>query len=111
MISSVLAMLMLAPPPADTVARARKEYSACLSGFMKQSLKEKVEDGAFESGIGPACTAQETRFRSAVVAVDTAAGIKRAAAEENADLEISDMLANIKEAFKDYKSSNTSPGR
>jgi hypothetical protein len=46
-----------------------------------------------------------------VVSVDTAAGLKRAAAEENADLEISDMLANIKEAFKDYKSSNTSPGR
>lgn len=107
MISSVLAMLLLAQP-AD-LPRARKEYSACLSGFMKKSLKEKVEDSAFESGLAAACSAQEQKFRSVVVATDTAAKIKRAEAEENATMEISDMLANTKEMFKDYKSSNTSP--
>lgn len=109
MISTVLAMLMMAPP-ADSVARARKEYSACLSGFMKKGLKDDMEDAAFEAGIAPACTAQEQKFRAAVIAVDTAAGIKRADAEEGAGLEVEDLLSNTKAMFKDYKSTNTSPG-
>ena len=113
MISSVLAMALAAAAPgpsADAIARARKAYSACLSGFMKKSLKDGAEEAAFESGLAPACTAQEQAFRAAVIAADTASGMKRAAAEENAGMEVEDILANTKEMFKDYKSTNTSPG-
>ena len=114
MISSVLAMTLAAAAPgasaADSIARARKAYSACLSGFMKKSLKDKAEDAAFESGLAPACVTQEQAFRAAVISADTAAGIKRAAAEENAKFEVDDILNNTKEMFKDYKSTNTSPG-
>ena len=109
MISSVLALAMFAQPATEALPRARKEYSACLSGFMKKSLKEKVEDAAFESGLAAACSAQEQKFRAIVVATDTAAKIKRADAEENAAMEIADMQANTKEMFKDYKTTNTSP--
>ena len=108
MISSVLALAMLAQPAAD-LPRARKEYSACLSGFMKKSLKDKVEEPAFESGLAAACSAQEQKFRAIVIATDTAAKIKRADAEENATLEITDMQTNTREMFKDYKSTNTYP--
>jgi hypothetical protein len=113
MISSVLAMTLAAAAPgqsaADSIARARKAYSACLSGFMKKGLKDGMEDAAFESGLAPACSGQEQAFRTAVIAADTAAGIKRAAAEENAGLEVEDILTNTKEMFRDYKSTNTTP--
>jgi hypothetical protein len=112
MISSVLAMALAAAAPGpspDAIARARKAYSACLTGFMKKGLKDGMEEAAFEAGVGPACAAQEQAFRGAVIAADTAAGLKRAAAEENAGFEIDDMLANTKEMYKGYKASNTSP--
>jgi len=113
MISSVLAMALAAAAPgpsaADSIARARKAYSACLSGFMKKSLKDGAEDAAFENGLSPACAAQEQAFRAAVIAADTASGMKRAAAEANAGTEVEDILSNTKEMFKDYKATNTSP--
>ncbi|HEY0147562.1 MAG TPA: hypothetical protein VGB70_01015 [Allosphingosinicella sp.] len=112
MISSVLAMALAAAAPGsspDALARARKAYSACLTGFMKKSLKDKMEVDAFGTALGPACAAQEQAFRTAVISVDTAAGIKRAAAEENAGMEVTDMVANAKEMFEVYKTSNTLP--
>ena len=110
MISSVLAMALAAAAPgspSDGLARARRDYSSCLSGFMKKGLKDKMDLDAFGAALGPACAAQEQAFRSAAISVDTAAGIKRAAAEENARMEVADMLANAKEKFEVYKSSNT----
>jgi hypothetical protein len=113
MISSVLALALAAAAPGpspDAIARARKAYSACLGGFLKKGLKDGMEEAAFEAAIGPACTAQEQAFRTAVIAADTAAGVKRATAEENAGSEVDDMLLNTKEGFKSYKTTNTSPG-
>ena len=112
MISSVLAMALAAAAPGpspDAIARARKAYSACLGGFMKKSIKDNADDAAFTAGLKPACAAQEQAFRAAVIASDTAAGLKRAAAEENAGLEIDDMLANAKETFKDTKADAADP--
>ena len=100
MISTVLAMLMMAPSPA-VIANARRDYSMCLDSFMKKGIKDKMEQAAFESGMVPACAAKEAAFRSVVVAADMAVGIKRADAEENATLEIDDIQLNIKELFRD----------
>ena len=102
MISSVLAMALAAAAPGpspDAIARARKAYSACLGGYLKKSLKDGAAGAAFESGLTTACASQEQAFRAALISVDTAAGIKRAAAEENAGLEIDDMVANTKETY------------
>jgi hypothetical protein len=113
MISFVLAMAVAAAAPGpspDAISRARKAYSTCLSGFMKKSVQDKVADAAFESGLAPACTAQEQAFRATVIAADVAAGIKRAAAEENAAFEVNDMLSNTKESFKNFKPAAASPG-
>jgi hypothetical protein len=100
MIATMLAMLMMAPSP-EAVATARRTYSACLGNFMKKSIHERIEQAAFESGLVPACAAQEQAFRATLIAVDVAAGIRRPAAEENAKLEIDDLQANIKETFRD----------
>ena len=98
MISSVLAMLLLAPSPQAIVA-ARKDYSACLSNFRKEKAKDKLDLAAFETGIDAACSAKAQQLRSAIIAVDTAAGIKRAAAEQGAGDEIEMLRENIKELF------------
>ena len=102
MISSVLALALAAAAPGpspDALARARKAYSACLGGYLKKSLKDGAKSADFESGLPAACTAQEQAFRAASIAIDSAAGIKRAAAEENAGLEVDDMIANTKETY------------
>ena len=102
MISSVLAMALAAAAPGSSpaaVIQARKAYSACLGAFMKKSVADKTEAAAFASGLGKACVAQEQAFRAASIAVDTASGIKRAEAEENAGMVVDDMIANTKETF------------
>jgi hypothetical protein len=101
MISALLATMLLAPPSPSAIATARREYSACLSDFMKQGIKERIEAAAFDAGLVPACAAKEAAFRSVVIAADVAAGIKRTEAEGNAKFEIDDLQTNIKETFRD----------
>ena len=109
MISSALALMLLAAPSPEAVARARNDYNRCVTAQLKKSLDAKAEEAAFVSDLATACGAKEAAFRATVISVDTAAGIKRAAAEEGANFEIEDMVANAKELFRDYKLSNTSP--
>lgn len=100
MISTLIAMMMLAPSP-EAVAAARRTYSQCLSAYMKKSIHDRTDEAAFTAGLVPACATQEQAFRTTLIAVDTAAKIKPADAAENAKFEIDDMQANIKETFKD----------
>jgi hypothetical protein len=100
MVSTVLAMLLMAPSP-EAVALARRDYSRCLSEFMKKSVKENMTPDAFDAALTPACAAKEQVLRTTIVAVDMAAKIKRAEAEENAGFEVDDLQANIKEVFRD----------
>ena len=101
MISALLALMLAAPSP-DALASARKEYNRCLTAYMKTSVDKKADEAAYESGLSGACGAKESAFRNASIAVDSAAGIRRASAEENADLEIKDMRTNSVELFKDW---------
>jgi hypothetical protein len=105
MISALLALLLAAPSP-DALAVARKEYNRCLTAYMKTSVDKKVDVSAYDTGMSAACGAKETAFRNASIAVDAAAGIRRAAAEENAGLEIQDMRTNSLETFKDWAKNN-----
>ena len=109
MISSALALMLLAAPSPEAVARARNDFNSCLTAQMKKALKEGAEESAFTTGLGPACAAKEAAFRATVISVDTAAGIKRADAEEGASFEIEDMVTNTKELFRDYKAGGFTP--
>jgi hypothetical protein len=102
MISALLATMLLAAPSPDGVAAARREYSSCLSAFMKTALKEKMEPAAFDSAVATACTPKEQAFRASSVSFDVAVGTKRAAAEETATMDVQDMLANVKELYRDH---------
>jgi hypothetical protein len=109
MISTVLAMMVMAPPSADVINRARLDYTRCLRATMKTSLKDKIDVAAFEAAAVAACAPKAQLLRTAIVAADTAAGIKRASAEENASADLEDILVNTRESYADYLSSGTLP--
>ena len=112
MISHVLAFVLLAAPsPANLnqLNQARQTYSGCLSTLLKTNLKDRVAPDAFETTLAGACKAEETAFRTAAISTDVAMGTSRTSAEENARFEITDMVDNTKQRYKDYVETNTEP--
>ena len=109
MISTVLTMMLAAAPAPAVLNSARREYSTCLQAFMKSSLKEKMDPAAFDAALAPACESKAQAFRGASIAADTAIGIKRAAAEENAGTELEDLRANTKEYYRTYHRIGSAP--
>ena len=116
MISHVLAfVLMAAAPPSGLQAKqaslvqARQGYAGCLGTLLRSNLKEKVEPDAFNTAIGSSCKTEEATFRNASVATDISMGTSRASAEQSANFEITDMVTNTKERYKDYVDSKTEP--
>ena len=109
MISQVLILLAFAAAPVDKINDTRRAYSSCLTALVKSELDAKTDPAGFEAKIATACQSQQTAFRDAIIAVDVAAGIKRATAEENAATEIGDFIGTAKESFRDYHESKTKP--
>ncbi|TMJ11461.1 MAG: hypothetical protein E6G94_16090 [Alphaproteobacteria bacterium] len=110
MISYVLALMLAAgPASADKLALARREYSHCLKAFMDQSVKDKMTKEAFATALPTACSDKLQTFRTYSISSDTAVGIKRAVAEENAASEVQDLMANTKELFTDYTTPEPAP--
>ena len=109
MISQLLLLLAFAAAPADKINDTRRAYSTCLTKLVKSELEAKTDPAGFEAKVMTACQSEQTAFRDAIIAVDVAAGIKRAAAEENASTEIGDFISNAKESFRDYYESKTKP--
>lgn len=109
--AALATVLALAAPIAaqNNMAQARRAYSNCLNGLMKADLKTKVEVAAFEAKLPTACAAQETSFRNIMIASDTAAGIKRADAEEGVQMEVSDMRTNTLDLYRGYVETNSAP--
>jgi hypothetical protein len=109
MISPVLLFVLLAAPPVNNLNQARQTYSGCLGSLLKSNLKERVAPDAFEATVSTSCKAEEATFRNASVSTDVAMGIKRTDAEQNAVLEITDIVDNTKQRYKDYVETNTEP--
>jgi hypothetical protein len=99
MISQVLLIAMMAAGPSD-LAAARTNYSKCLGSYTRAQVKEGVSAEAFQANIATVCKAEETSFRSASIAVDLAARIPRATAEQNVTDEIGYIYENAVETFK-----------
>lgn len=109
MISHVLMFVLLAAPSPANLNQARQSFSGCLSSLLKTNLKERVAPDAFETTLSTACKAEEATFRTTSIGVDVALGIKRSDAEQNATLEITDIVDNTKARYKDYVETNTEP--
>lgn len=109
MIAHLLMVGMLWSAQHPNVNSARQGFSACLGTLLRGNLRERVVPDAFESSLAQACKAEEAAFRHAVVTQAVAAGASRAAAEQNAQFEITDMIDNTKQRYRDYVETNTEP--
>jgi len=110
MISHVLMFVLLAgPAQVNNLNQARQTYSGCLSTLLKTNLKDRIAPDAFETTLAQSCKAEETAFRNASISTDVSMGTSRASAEQNASFEITDMVDNTKQRYKDYIETNTEP--
>ena len=109
MVSHVLMFVLLAAAPQVNLNQARQTYSGCLGTLLKTQLKERAAPDAFETVLASSCKSEESSFRNAVISTDVAAGTSRASAEQNATFEITDIVDNTKQRYKDYVETNTEP--
>jgi hypothetical protein len=114
MISHVLLMAFLAAPaPAASSAanptQARKALATCLNDAVKADLDAKVAPAAFQTKLPTLCANEKEAYKSASIAADTAGGIRRATAEQNATMDLDDVAASTIDRYKDFFESNSKP--
>ena len=109
MISHVLMFVLLAAPTPAALNQARQTYSGCLSTLLKSNLKERIAPDTFATSLATACKGEETAFRTASVSLDVANGTSRTSAEQSANFDITDIVENTKQRYKDYVETNTEP--
>jgi hypothetical protein len=117
MLSQVLSMVLsaAAPAAADQAAgapnpnAARQAYSRCLSGLVKDDLRQKVAPDAFAPKLAAACKAEEAAFRAAIVRDDLARRVARAMAEQGAAEQVDELRVNAAETYKSYFEAGAAP--
>lgn len=101
MISSVLTlMLAMTAAQSDTTRSAREAYTACLRTYVNHSIESHMSAADFGTAFPQQCTTQETAFRAAVIARETAIRSTRANAEQTARDEIDEAKTNFRERFE-----------
>ena len=85
---------------ADQASEARTVYARCLSDAVKNDLKEKIEPAAFKEKLATLCQAERDAFKAASLAADRQSGIRGTRAEENAQLDIDDVVANAVDHYQ-----------
>lgn len=100
MLTLAVALAVAAPNP-DSLIAPRKAYAACLKAFENQSASDKMAPEAYGEAVKTACSVEMDSFKSALVKYDMAMGVKRAAAEANAQRDVEDYWAESGERFKD----------
>ena len=100
MLSITLAAMLAAAPAAGPPGGPRKAYSACLMKFEKAKAGEKLSAEQFVAAAKAACAGEEAAFRKSLVDYDVRAGMKRADAEEGAQMQVEDYLANAADTFQ-----------
>lgn len=106
---NLLLSILLAANPVQSLNQARQAYAGSLGNLLRADLKERIASEAFETRLASSCSAEQMAFRNASVAADVALGTSRATAEQNANFEITDMLDNTKQRYRDYLETNTEP--
>ncbi|MBA4089520.1 MULTISPECIES: hypothetical protein [Sphingomonadaceae] len=94
-VAASLVMMLAAAPSADAVGAGRKEFSKCLSAQVQPALEKKLPVGDFQAEMKKACADKEAAFRAAIVASDKADKMSDAAANSDADDQISEYVDKI----------------
>jgi hypothetical protein len=85
---------------ADQASDARTAFARCLSLAGKSDLKEKVAPSAFKEKLATLCQAEREAFKAASLAADRQSGIRGPRADENAQLDIDDVVANAADHYQ-----------
>lgn len=96
-----------APPPNPNVQR--QAFTHCIAEIVATDLHANTAVDAFKAKLASICKAEEAAFRDASVRSDLAVGIKSAAAQDNAQLEIKDIVETQGERYKSYFETKTFP--
>jgi hypothetical protein len=113
MISHVLLAAMIAAPAAPSgggnPTQARKALATCLNEAVKSDLDAKTAPSAFQTKLSTLCVNEKAAYQSASISADLAGGIKRPVAEQNASMDVDDVVQSTIDRYKDFFESNTKP--
>lgn len=102
-VAASLVILAAAAPSADAVGNGRKEFAKCLSAQVQPATNAKLSVGDFQAAMKKACADKEAAFRAAIIAQDKADKMSDAAANSDADDQISEYVDKI---TAEYEESN-----
>ncbi|MDB5698789.1 MAG: hypothetical protein JWN69_1593 [Alphaproteobacteria bacterium] len=107
---AIAAALVAAPDSgAGSPGQLRKDYGTCLNKFVDGSVKDKLAPDAFTAGAKAACVSQERAFRKSIVDGDLRVKIKQSEAEDNANTQVEDYLANAADKYSGYVGETAKP--
>jgi hypothetical protein len=99
MIATAIAML-LSMQASDTTRASREAFTRCLGRFVDSSMEAGKTAAQFNAEFPQACATEQSAFRAAIIARDTASRATRASAEESANAEIEDARFNFNDRFQ-----------
>jgi hypothetical protein len=102
MISTAILVMSaaLSMQASDSTRTSREAFQRCLGTFVDGAIRSSKTAAAFATEFPQACAAEQTAFRNAIIARDTASRATRAGAEEAANLEIEDARFNFNDRFE-----------
>ena len=102
MISTAILLMSaaLSMQASDTTRASREAFQRCLGTFVDRAIRENKTVDAFNTEFPQACATEQTAFRGAIIARDTASRATRAGAEDAANLEIEDARYNFNDRFQ-----------
>lgn len=79
---------------------ARDAFRTCIKDAAEQAKQQKVSPDGFPAFVGQQCTAQAAKFKSALWAFDSKNKVPRSQSEEDADLQLEDVVLSIKDRYE-----------
>lgn len=97
----ITSILLAVAAPGPVAATARNAYSTCLKSAIAEALKQKLPSDGFSAFAHQHCQAQEGSFKSGLAAFNVKNGMSKAAAAEDAQLQIDDYVFSAQDTYAD----------
>lgn len=91
-----------------TINAPRDAFRACIKQAGTKAAADKVAADAYEAYVRAACTAEQDKLRSALVAFSLKNGMAKKAASSDADMTIGDYVSSFVEKYKFVSTMNAS---
>lgn len=95
----IIPLILAAASPADDVAKARKDYASCLTGYTNDMSGKKMSSDEFVTGLKAKCADKEAAFRTALMTADKADGMTASESAQDADDQVSEYVEKMTDDF------------